>query len=142
MLRRTIERDGQNWDQLFPFLMFAISEVPLASTGFSPFELLFSHRPWGLLDVMKENLEQQSSPHNTVIEHIEDMIERINALVMPIVKEHLQQAQEAQSRVYNRPTQPREFAPGDRIMVLVPMTVCKFLATWRGPYEVLQKLGL
>lgn len=77
MLRRTIEWDGQNWDQLLPFLMFAISEVPQASTGFSPFELLFSHRPRGLLDVMKENWEQQPSPHNTAIEHIEDMREHV-----------------------------------------------------------------
>jgi hypothetical protein len=51
--------------------MFAIGEVPQASTGFPPFELLFSHRPSGLLDVTKENWEQQPSPQNPVIEHIE-----------------------------------------------------------------------
>lgn len=44
--------------------------------------------------------------------------------------------------MYNhRPAQPREFTPGDRVMVSVPRTECKFLATWRGPYKVLQKMG-
>jgi hypothetical protein len=35
----------------------------------------------------------------------------------------------------------REFAPEDRVMVSVPMTECKFLATWGSPYQVLQKMG-
>lgn len=37
MLRKVIERDGRNWDQLLPHLMFSVREVPQASTGFSPF---------------------------------------------------------------------------------------------------------
>ncbi|KAI2653741.1 Retrovirus-related Pol polyprotein from transposon 17.6 [Labeo rohita] len=37
---------------------------------------------------------------------------------MPLVKEHLTKAQQAQQRHYNRPAQPREFHPGDRVMVL------------------------
>ncbi|KAI2644034.1 Retrovirus-related Pol polyprotein from transposon 17.6 [Labeo rohita] len=44
-------------------------------------------------------------------------------------------------RHYNRAAQPREFQPGDRIMVLVPSSACKFLASWQGPYTVLEKLG-
>ncbi|KAL0186186.1 hypothetical protein M9458_017856, partial [Cirrhinus mrigala] len=29
----------------------------------------------------------------------------------------------------------------DRVMVLVPNAACKFLATWQGPYTVLEKVG-
>ncbi len=54
---------------------------------------------------------------------------------------HLGKAQQAQQRHYNRATQPREFHPGDRVMVLVPTAACKFLATWQGPYTVLEKIG-
>ena len=36
-----MEVDGKNWDQLLPHVLFAIQEVPQASTGFSPFELLY-----------------------------------------------------------------------------------------------------
>jgi len=39
MLRKVIDKDGRNWDQLLPYLLFSLREVPQASTGFSPFEL-------------------------------------------------------------------------------------------------------
>ncbi|KAJ8353479.1 hypothetical protein SKAU_G00210460 [Synaphobranchus kaupii] len=51
------------------------------------------------------------------------------------------EAQTAQARVYNRGAQPREFAPGDKVLVLVPTSECKFLAKWNGPYEVIEKMG-
>ena len=40
MLRKTANKEGKDWDQLLPYLLFAYREVPQASTGFSPFELL------------------------------------------------------------------------------------------------------
>ena len=130
----------RNWDQLLPFLMFSIREVPQASTGFSPFELLYGRRPRGLLDLAKEAWEQQPSPHRTMIEHVEGLRDRM-ATLWPLVREHMAEAQTAQARVYNRGTQPREFQVADKVLVLVPTVECKFLAWWQGPYEVIERLG-
>ncbi|XP_069371637.1 uncharacterized protein [Paralichthys olivaceus] len=140
MLRKAIDKDGRNWDQLLPYLLFAVREVPQSSTGFSPFDLLYSHKPRGLLDIAKETWEEQPCPHRTMIEHVGAMRDRM-AAVVPIVKEHMEKAQRDQSAAYNRPAQPREFQPGDRVLVLVPTVECKFLATWQGPYEVIEKVG-
>ena len=140
MLKKVMEADGRNWDQLLPYLMFSIREVPQASTGFSPFELLYGRRPRGMLDLARETWEQQPSPHRTLVEHVEEIQERMTTL-WPIVREHMAAAQQAQSRVYNRGAQPREFAPGDKVLVLVPTSECKFLAKWHGPYEILTKVG-
>ncbi|KAJ8333951.1 hypothetical protein SKAU_G00412700 [Synaphobranchus kaupii] len=140
MLKKTMEADGRNWDQLLPFVLFAIREVPQASTGFSPFELLYGRRPRGLLDLAKEAWEQQPSPHRTMVEHVEEVRERM-ATIWPMVREHMAEAQTAQARVCNRGAQPREFAPGDKVLVLVPTSECKFLAKWNGPYEVIEKVG-
>ena len=41
MLRRAATNEGKDWDKLVPYLLFAYREVPQASTGFSPFELLY-----------------------------------------------------------------------------------------------------
>lgn len=46
-----------------------------------------------------------------------------------------------QQRVYNRPSQPREFQPGDQVLVLLPNASCKFLASWQGPYTVTERVG-
>ena len=62
MLRKVIEQDGKNWDQILPHLMFSIREVPQSSTGFSPFELLYGRRPRSLLDLAKEVWGKPSRP--------------------------------------------------------------------------------
>ena len=63
------------------------------------------------------------------------------ALVWPIVRDHLRQAQQAQARVCNRGAVLRTFAPGDLVLVLVPTAECEFLAKWQGPYEVVDRVG-
>ena len=63
------------------------------------------------------------------------------ARIWPIVREHLQQAQLAQARVYNRGAQLRKYRPGDLVLVLIPTAECKFLAKWQGPYEVVDRVG-
>ncbi len=140
MLRRVAAEDRRDWDRMLPYVLFGIREVPQASTGFTPFELLFGRQPRGLLDVAKEAWEQQPAAHRSTIEHVREMRERIDR-VMPMVREHLTRAQQAQQRHYNRAAQPREFQPGDLVLVLVPTAACKFLAKWRGPYTVTEKVG-
>uniref|UniRef100_A0A8C5Q3B7 Integrase catalytic domain-containing protein n=1 Tax=Leptobrachium leishanense TaxID=445787 RepID=A0A8C5Q3B7_9ANUR len=140
MLREAIDKDGRNWDLLLPYLMFSIREVPQASTGFSPFELLYGRHPRGLLDVVKETWEQETTPYHSVVEHISQMQDRMEA-VMPLVRDYMRKAQEAQRYSYNKNARVRVFQPGDRVLVLVPTVENKFLATWQGPYEVMGKIG-
>ena len=140
MLKKPMHVDGKNWDQLLPHVLFAVREVPLASTGFSPFELLYGRWPRRILDIAKEALESQPSPHRTTVDHVEQVRDHM-ALVWPIVRGHLQRAQQAQARVYNRGAQLRTFQPGDLVLVLVPTAECRFLAKWQGPYEVVERVG-
>ena len=100
MLKKAMDLDGKNWDQLLPHVLFAVREVPQASTGFSPFELLYGRRPRGILDIAKEAWESQPSPHRTTLDHVEQVWDRMTQ-VWPIVREHLRQAQQALVRVYN-----------------------------------------
>ncbi|MGL4351520.1 MAG: hypothetical protein ACRCT2_13310 [Plesiomonas shigelloides] len=58
-----------------------------------------------------------------------------------MVREHKVEAQRAQKRVYDRPAQAQEFRPGEWVLVLVPAATSKFLATWKGPYSVIEKVG-
>ncbi|KAJ8353375.1 hypothetical protein SKAU_G00209420 [Synaphobranchus kaupii] len=76
-----------------------------------------------------------------MVEHVEEVRGRM-ATIWPMVREHMAEAQTAQARVYNRGAQPREFAPGDKVLVLVPTSECKFLAKWNGPYGVIEKVAV
>ena len=113
ILKKTMDADGKNWDQLLPHVLFAVWEVPQA--GFSPFELLYGRRPQGILDLAKEAWESQPSPHRTTLDHVEHMRDRM-AQVWPIVRDHLRRAQQAQARIYDRGAQLRVFRPGDLVL--------------------------
>lgn len=82
---------GNNWDQLLPYVLYAIRKVPQSSTGISHFKLFYAHRPRGLLDVAREAWEDQLSAHRTLAEHVVGMQTRITR-VMPIVREHMKEA--------------------------------------------------
>ncbi|KAL1263245.1 hypothetical protein QQF64_005984 [Cirrhinus molitorella] len=63
MLHWVAAEDRRDWDLMIPYVLFGIREVPQASTGFTPFELLFRRQPRGLLDVAKEAWEQKPAAH-------------------------------------------------------------------------------
>lgn len=54
MLRKFISGSGKVWNQWLPYLLFAYREVPQASTGFSPFELLYGRDVRGPLTLLRE----------------------------------------------------------------------------------------
>ena len=119
MLKKLVEVDGRDWDQLIPYVLFSIREVPQASTGFSPFELLYGRRPRGLLDLAKETWENQPAPHRSVLNHVEQLQARARK-IWPMVREHMQRAQMEQCHTYNRGAVMREFQVGEWVLVLVP----------------------
>ncbi len=56
MIQKFVHEDAKNWDKWLEPLLFAVREVPQASTGFSPFELLYGRQPRGVLDVPEGDL--------------------------------------------------------------------------------------
>ena len=67
MLQKAASAEGKNWDDLLPYLLFAYREVPQASTGFSPFELLYGRQVRGPLDILKESWEASPKSSESII---------------------------------------------------------------------------
>ncbi|KAL7889579.1 hypothetical protein AOLI_G00018370 [Acnodon oligacanthus] len=57
------------------------------------------------------------------------------------IPENLLQAQERQSRSYNRAARLRRLSPGDKVLVLLPTSSSKLLVKWQGPFEVTRRVG-
>ncbi len=140
MIRKFIHEDAKNWDKWLEPLLFAVREVPQASTGFSPFELLYRRQPRGVLDVLRETWEEGPSESKNEIQHVLDLRTKLHTLGQ-LSMENLLQAQDKQSRLYNRGTRLRKFAPGDKVLVLLPTSSSKLLAKWQGPFEVTRRVG-
>lgn len=77
MLRKSATECGKDWDKLIPYLLFVYREVPQASTGFSPFELLYGRAVRGALDILQESWEASQRSSESVISHVLMMRERL-----------------------------------------------------------------
>ena len=114
--------------------------MPQASTGFSPFELLYGREVRGPLDVLKETWEAESKSNESVVGHVLEMREKMSHMT-ELVSENLQRAQQAQKRWYDQNARDREFQPADQVLVLLPTSTHKLLVQWQGPYPVLRRMG-
>ena len=61
-------------------MLFAYCEVPQASTGFSPFELLYGRAVCGPLDILRETWEVSEKSSESVISHVLNMREKLEKM--------------------------------------------------------------
>ena len=140
MLRKAVDTEGKNWDKLIPYLLFAYREVPQASTGFSPFELVYGRNVRGPLDVLREAWEGSQSTDESVVSYVIATQEKLKAMA-DLVQENVAKAQDRQKQWYDRRARMRQFEAGDPVLVLLPTAASKLLAQWQGPYQVVKRLG-
>jgi len=103
MLRKFVHEDSRRWDKWLEPLLFAVREVPQASTGFSLFELLFGRRPRGVLDLIRENWEEGTRVSKSDAQYIMDLRAKLHSLGQ-MSQENVLKAQEHQQHLYNRGT--------------------------------------
>ena len=77
MLRKSVDKEGKNWDKMIPYLVFAYREVPQSSTGFSPFELLYGREVRGPLDILRETWETNTRSDESVVNYVLSMREKL-----------------------------------------------------------------
>lgn len=140
LLQKATADVGKDWEKLIPFPLFAYREVPQASTGFSPFELLYGRPVRGPLKIIKETWEADKRSSESVISHVLAMRERLSRM-SNLVQDNFKKVQKKQKQLYDRTAQDRQFQQGDQVLVLLPTSSNKLLARWRGPYQVVQRVN-
>lgn len=142
MLRKFIAETGRDWDKWIPFVLFAYKEVPQASTGFSPFELLYGWQVQGTLDILKSAWTKSTagSEERSIVKFIQEMRDCLETY-REQARENLQEAQATHKRWYDQRARLRQFQAGQKVLLLLPTSANKLLAKWQGPYTILRKMG-
>ena len=128
MIRKVTISEGCNWEILLPYVLFAYQEVLQASTGFSPFELLYGREVYVV------------QADENIILYVMKMRDRLSEM-SEIVRENVPNAQQTQKQWYNRTARVRQFNPRDRILVLLPTSTHKLRAQWQGPFPIIERRG-
>ncbi|KAL4008478.1 hypothetical protein ACER0C_002330 [Sarotherodon galilaeus] len=140
MLRKFVTETGSDWDQWLPYLLFAYREVPQASTGFSPFELLYGRQVRGPLDLLTEQWKNPQPDGDNVIAYVLKMRERLEQMTI-LAQQNMKVAQNKQKTWYDKKARERTFQPGQQVLLLLPTTDSKLLARWQGPYKITKRLS-
>ncbi|XP_073419600.1 uncharacterized protein [Dendrobates tinctorius] len=137
MLRMLVETQGRDWEQYLPHLLFAYREVPQASTGFSPFEVLYGRRVLGPLGLIRESWEDEPNPTGvSIVDYVMRFRDKMQTLTQ-LVHDNMTQAQADQKQN----ARERTYQVGRKVWVLVPIPTDKLQAAWEGPYVVHQQLN-
>ena len=140
MLRKVLKGEKRDWDRMLPYVLFAYREVPQATVGFSPFELLYGRDPRGPLDVLRAEWIEKSETDVDVLSYVMDVRNRMEA-AKEIVEENARAAQAKQKEYYDQKTRELNLQPGDKVLLLLPSRTKKFVAQWQGPYKVTRRTG-
>ncbi|XP_064468579.1 uncharacterized protein LOC135380569 [Ornithodoros turicata] len=137
MLKRMCQERPKDWDRYLAPVLFAYREVPQASLGFSPFELIYGRHVRGPLSVLKElwTNEAIEGQIKTTYQYVMDLRNRLEE-TCKLAHQELQNASNRYKRYYNKRSRARKLNPGDQVLILLPTDQNKLLMQWKGPFPV------
>ena len=133
----------KDWDKYIDPLLFAYREVPQESLGFSPFELIYGWPVRGPMQVLRElwTKDIEDPRVRTNYQYVLDLRERLESTVS-LAQQNLQNMSKKYKKYYNRKSRRRHLKVGNKVLVLLPTKTNKLLMSWKGPYEVVEKLSV
>ncbi|XP_072037234.1 uncharacterized protein [Amphiura filiformis] len=141
-LRKMCEERPRDWDRYINALLFAYRETPHASTGFSPFDLLYGRSVRGPLGMLKEfwtgQIEEPET--KTTFEYVLDLQDRLQK-TCDLAREEMKKSQGKYKMYYDRKAKARKFDVGDEVLLLLRTDHNKLLLHWKGPFPVVGKVG-
>ncbi|XP_037528627.1 uncharacterized protein LOC119405871 [Rhipicephalus sanguineus] len=140
MLKRMCQEKPRSWDRYLAPLLFAYREVPQASLGFSPFQLIYGRHVRGPLTLLKElwSNEDIDGEIFTTYTYLVDLRHRLEE-TCKLAHDELEKARAKQKTYYDRKSRPRKLNVGDKVLLLLPTDSNELLMQWKGPFEVVER---
>ncbi|KAJ8035316.1 hypothetical protein HOLleu_22499 [Holothuria leucospilota] len=140
MLKTYCHDNERDWDEGIPFVMFAARESMQESLGFSPFELVFGHTVRGPLKLLKEKWLSEPGEDIHLLDYVSRFKDRLHG-ACELAQENLRHSQKKMKAWYDKTTVKREFKPGDKVLVFLPVSGQPLQARFQGPYVIERKVS-
>ena len=146
MIKACLEgHQGQDWDDVLPWVLFAYRSAEHSSTGVSPFLLLYGREPLSMLDIVSLTwLGEISAPVEEVpaSEYIAELQSRLADSMREANKRDLELKEGGES-AYNKRRRAKEtsFKKGDSVLIHLPTRGKPLTGEWQGPYLVAERVG-
>ena len=138
MLKKMCQEKPKHWDRYLSAVLFAYREVPQASSGFSPFKLLYGRTVCGPMQILKELWTEKETPEvSNTYWYVLELGNRLEE-TCKIARDSLYDAQSVYKHHYDKSTRQRRLTKGDKVLLLLPTSHNKLMLQWKGPYEVVE----
>ena len=139
MLAKTVAKNGRDWDERLPYVLFAYRASMQASTMESPFYLLYGRDP-------RLPCEQTLTPPVARTDICIDDYKSETTLRLQdaweLARANVKKAQRRQKAQHDKHSRKPPFKVGDRVFLFMPAIrsgkAYKFACPYKGPYRILQ----
>lgn len=140
MLSMAVKDDEQHWDLHLPSLLFAYRTSTQATTGTTPFELMFGRNARLPEDVLFPIPAATECPDKYA-----DVVRRRLQLAYGQVQQHTKRRLQQQKAIYDLTAQGKPYCVNDYVLLhnpVVPRGASRKLhRPWQGPFKVIEVLG-
>ena len=141
MVAKHAKTFGPEWDLYLQHLLFAYRSKPHASTGESPFYLLYGRDPRVPTETA---LTKPRTPYQVDLDDYRIELTHGLTEAWKLAKKNIGMAQHKQKAQYDKQAKARAYHPGDRVMVYMPHEHSgkkrKMALPYHGPYRILDVL--
>jgi hypothetical protein len=145
MLHHVLRSDKpRSWNKRLDYFLFAMRSVPNATTGVSPYQMLYGNEVRGPLDALKSSWAGKHASEQVLPKPAReylDLLQKDLALVHLIADDHAKDAQDRYVEQHNVATKEKSFQVGQDVLLLQPTSSNKNLATWTGPATISKVLS-
>ena len=141
MLATTVDSYPSSWEQNIRRVCLAYNSSVHASTGFSPFFLMFGRQVKLPVDLMYGTTLGKESAVMEYVKNLKDGLLEAYALV----RDRCETEHKRQKSIYDRKVHGEPYSEGDLVWLYTPAVPSgqsrKLHRPWKGPYKVVERLG-
>jgi len=136
MLHHVVNSNSpRSWDLKLPYLLWAYRQMPNATTGLSPYELVYGKPGRGPLSILRDTWSNDTGndPLNLCTEYeYYDKLRQDLVDANEIASKNSDQAQRKYTHQYNLRSKDKEFEVRESVLILLPDSTNKLKSCWQG----------
>jgi len=137
MVRHVVQEHQRQWHKYVPLMLWVIRKISKATTGLSPYMMVYGRVPRGPLAVLKESWagEREIPPDlgKPVEEYLQDLKAKLENAAGPYAKVHTEKEQSGYVGRYNLRARHKSLHDGDQVTVLPLKAALNCAIVGRGP---------
>ena len=141
MLATMVDSYPSSWEQNIRRVCLAYNSSVHASTGFSPFFLMFGRQVKLPVDLMYGTTQGKETAVMEYVKNLKDGLLEAYALV----RDRCETEHKRQKSIYDRKVHGEPYSEGDLVWLYTPAVPSgqsrKLHRPWKGPYKVVERLG-